>query len=384
MYASWIAGFTYSGGCSNATATDLTQYEIPEAGQLLVINYIVSDNCQSVSCTASFLVNPCAFCTYTQGYYGNTNGSACTPDGVTSNAQAIMTQALTNVGGIVNFGSTITGNYFRLTLADITSGNIFKMLPGGGTPRALIGYATYSVNSTWSDNDPLRASGPNKGRINNNLLSQTMTLFFNTQLNPTINNLQLTSTFTTADTGTCGSHIPVVGTEQTFNIPTQVISYLNANGGATVGNLLILANRALGGQSIMGVTPSQVNQAVDAINRGFDECRVLVSNPQTVIANSVENLTAKINIANTVDVEVYPVPFKEVLTLNYKFETSSPVTIDVFDIRGVLLSSQTDTNVFINKELPLKLNFAILQSQVFFIKVTSDKGTVVKKVISKQ
>jgi hypothetical protein len=163
-----------------------------------------------------------------------------------------------------------------------------------------------------------------------------------------------------------------------------VINYLNANGGATVSNLLILANRALGGQSIAGISHSQVNQAVDAINRGFDECRVLVSNPQTITSNVDDDLVTKINATNVVDVEIYPVPFKESLTLSYKFETSSAVTIDVFDIRGVLLSSQTDTNVYINKELPLKLNFAMLPSQVFLIKVTSDKGSVVKKVISKQ
>ena len=37
------------------------------------------------------------------------------------------------------------------------------MLPGGGSPRKLIGFATYDMYSTWSDNDPLTSKGSRKG-----------------------------------------------------------------------------------------------------------------------------------------------------------------------------------------------------------------------------
>jgi hypothetical protein len=44
----------------------------------------------------------------------------------------------------------------------------------------------------------------------------------------------------------------------------------------TVRGLLELANRALASQLTGQATWSEINDAVDAINRGFDECRVLV------------------------------------------------------------------------------------------------------------
>jgi hypothetical protein len=82
------------------------------------------------------------------------------------------------------------------------------------------------------------------------------------------------------------------------------------------------------------------------------------------------------------DVDVYPVPFKDNLTLTYRFDSNSPVTIDVYDIRGALLYSQTEVKVSANEAVAIPLNFAILQSQMYFIKVSTDKGTIVKKVIS--
>ena len=333
VFTAWRDTFGHTGGCANAVSTDLSQLELPEPGETLVVTFTVTDNCQSVSCTARFTVAPCAYCTYTQGYYGNIKGSACTPEGTTTNAKNIMINAITLAGGEYDFGSTVTGNYFKLTLADITSNNIFKMLPGGGTPRALVGYATYSVPSTWSDNDPLKGSGSQKGRINNNLLSQTMTFFFNTQLNAEIGDFELTSTFVTADTQTCGSHTPVPGTEQAFNIPQAVINYLDANGGATVSNLLVLANRALGGQPIGGLTPAQVNEAVDAINRGFDECRVFVGTSMPEIAD-VALMKGEVAAVEGMNVRIYPNPYTDNFNVSLTTSNEGKVSIVIYDMVG--------------------------------------------------
>jgi len=45
----------------------------------------------------------------------------------------------------------------------------------------------------------------------------------------------------------------------------------------TVGGLLDLANIALGGGDTKGASIADINQAVDAINEGFDECRFLLN-----------------------------------------------------------------------------------------------------------
>ena len=60
-----------------------------------------------------------------------------------------------------------------------------------------------------------------------------------------------------------------------FGIPDSVLRVLGE--GATVQDLLDLANAALGAMDINAASLSEINAAVDAINRGFDECRVVVS-----------------------------------------------------------------------------------------------------------
>ncbi|WP_284653651.1 T9SS type A sorting domain-containing protein, partial [Flavobacterium terrisoli] len=385
IFEAWRDTFGHTGGCANAVSTDLSQIQMPEPGQPLVVTFTVTDNCQTVSCTARFFINECAYCTYTQGYYGNIKGSACTPEGSLTNAKAIMINAITLAGGEYDFGSTATGNYFKLTLADITSNNIFKMMPGGGTPRALIGFATYSVPSTYSDNDPLKGSGPQKGRINNVLLSQTMALFFNTQLNSELGDFELEPNFVTADTGVCGSDTPVPGTEAMFNIPQPVINYLNANGGATVGNLLVLANRALGGQSIGNVTPAQVNQAVDAINRGFDECRVYVGTVMPEVpftGDLVSYITSKTesdDMSGSMSVKVYPNPYTDNFNLSLTTSNDSKVTVAVYDMVGRVietreLSPRESSEVKIGDKYP---------SGVYNIVVTQGEDVRTLKVVKR-
>jgi hypothetical protein len=380
-FTAWIAGFGYTGGCSNATVTDLSGYTAPLEGEELTINFEVSDNCSNDSCSATFIYPNCGapHCTYTQGFYGNVGGTACLPDGTTTSAQGIMINALTNAGGVVYFGSMISGNYFELKLSDINGNptpgqnNIFKMLPGGGTPRALIDYATYDIFATWSDNDPLYASGKKVGKINNNLLSQTMTLFFNMDIESDLALIDLEPVFATADVN-CGSDVVIPDTTQIFNIPQSVIDYLNNNGGATVGNLYILANKALAGDNIGGLSHSEINAAVDAINRGYDACRIKVAVP-------VEPEPEPLNIASA-DFNIYPVPFNNDITIQYLFKYSSPVEIQIFDAKGALVMTEKDPDAYFNKEIKLRLSFSHGKGEMFFVKLITKTGVSIKKIIS--
>jgi hypothetical protein len=216
------------------------------------------------------------------------------------------------------------------------------MLPGGGTPRSLIGYSTYSVASTWSDNDPLNASGSQRGKINNNLLSQTMTLFFNTRLNSEIGDFALTNTFVTADTEVCGSSEPMPGTEQLFTIAQPLIDYLDANGGATVSNLFLLANKALGGENIGNVTASQVNGAVDAINRGFDGCRVFVGTTMTydTVEATIRQDSQVSSITKGMEVKIYPNPYTDNFNVSLSTSNDNKVAIAVYDMIGRLIETR--------------------------------------------
>ncbi len=321
------------------------------------------------------------YCTYTQGFYGNYGGLGCTQDSGVVNSQIMMRKALELVGGSYDFGSVTTGNFFTLKLSDVIGianprdNNIYKMLPGGGSPRKLIGFATYDMYSTWSDNDPLTSKGSRKGSINNNLLSQTMTLFFNIQVDGDLGGLELEATFATAKTIECGSNIPNMETVQVFSIPQNVIDYLNSNGGATVGNLFVLANKALGGENIGGLSHSNINAAVDAINRGYDECRVGVPIPEeTDIAVSGD--------LGDLNITAYPNPFKEYITLNYQFDYDSSVTIQIYDIKGTLLYQFEDKDVYFGKELKIDLNFNHSGGELYILKLMTTKEVVTRKIVS--
>lgn len=346
---------------------------------------ITDENGCSTTCEITILTIPCDddHCTYTQGFYGNYNGVGCTPNDGVVNSQVMMINALNQVDGLYNFGSTSTGNYFQLKLSDVTGAvkakdnNIYKMLPGGGTPRGLIGFATYQQFSTWSDNDPLTASGSKKGAINNNLLSQTMTLFFNMQIDPSLASFSLDSSFATAATVECGSNIPNMETIQVFNIPQSVIDYLGLNGGANVGNLFILANKALGGENISGLSHSNVNAAVDAINRGFDKCRVQVGIPVDVAGKGVE-----LKEVTTATITNYPNPFKDFIGLNYMFDYDTNVEIQIFDVKGALVYEFKDTNAYFGKEMRIDINFNHGRGELFILKLVTNKETIIKKIIS--
>ncbi|MFV8270447.1 hypothetical protein ACNQGP_11015 [Flavobacterium sp. GT2N3] len=80
--------------------------------------------------------------------------------------------------------------------------------------------------------------------------------------------------------------------------------------------------------------------------------------------------------------DAYPVPFKDMLTIKYNFDYVSDVKIEVFDAQGIPILSKTDTNGYFNKEVTLDLKLNRQRDQVLVVKVTTNRGSSVKKVIS--
>ncbi len=139
------------------------------------------------------------------------------------------------------------------------------------------------------------------GKFLNVLLGQTIALSLNVRLDPFLPGFELSETFCTAGLipGTDGvlGVTPagpdlIIGTAddytsddaadmddvQMFEIPASVLEALASEDlgidSVTVGGLLELANRALAGLDTGGASLPDINKAVDAINRGFDECRI--------------------------------------------------------------------------------------------------------------
>jgi hypothetical protein len=243
-----------------------------------------------------------------------------------------------------SFGNTANRRSFTLYRSDINTGAIYKMLPGGGKAKAIdldktIPYdgAYYSDESTWSL-VPLQPNGPQKGKIRNSLLAQTITLWFNLRNSSTLGGINLLEdTLVTKATTNCGSST-LVGEEMKFGLPHEMITYLNGNNGyaATVDGLFALANDILGGAN-KNISTSVVQTAVDAVNNAFDGCRVLVRTIPYNIGILVKGGTLRVNTGsetNILTVIAYPNPYEK----NFQLRITSPVTgmakLEFFTLTG--------------------------------------------------
>jgi hypothetical protein len=326
---SWsITGNGMMVGSSTGSSVNIT------AGNTGTYTLTLQTMLNGVSCTSQKIVsvNECtSACTYTQGFYGNTQGSGCYANSTTRNSSQLMLNAF-GADLSKSFGSTANRRSFTLYRSDITTGAIYKMLPGGGKAKAIdldktIPYdgAYYSDESTWSL-VPLQPNGPQKGKIRNSLLAQTITLWFNLRNSSTLGGINLLEdTLVTKATTNCGSST-LVGEEMKFGLPHEMITYLNGNNGyaATVDGLFALANDILGGAN-KNISTSVVQTAVDAVNNAFDGCRVLVRTIPYNIGILVKGGTLRVNTGsetNILTVIAYPNPYEK----NFQLRITSPVT----------------------------------------------------------
>ncbi|SHG97722.1 hypothetical protein SAMN05443549_10993 [Flavobacterium fluvii] len=381
LFAQWITGFTYTGGCSNAVVTNLAQYSLPAAGVPLLVEYVVTDNCQTASHKATFLIDFCdALCTYTQGYYGNAGGKSCAGEenGTLYSTKGLIAKALSSYplnaepipSNMMRIGLPGKSVLLSNTTADINA--IIEVLPGGGSSYVL-------SNGNPHISALTAATYLKKGNINNTLLAQTITLGLNLGINGKLGNFVLQSgkLATAAPLGGCGSNIPMprscsydiytptINEYKYFDIPAFV-------NGKTVQQLFEMANKALGGEALpAGVTLSALANAVDVINNAFDGCRISMGYNQTPLT-CVEERAAFI---------VNPVPIVSQATVTYKFSYSSPVKIEVRStVGGALLFTYNDpTPSSLNKEVLVPYNFTA--SGYYFITVITNIGSTTKQVI---
>ncbi|MET0946751.1 MAG: T9SS type A sorting domain-containing protein, partial [Flavobacterium sp.] len=398
-FAAWISGFKFTGGClGNVDATDLSQFVKPQIGVPLVIEYIVSNRCERVVKTSTFLITPCTtpICTYTQGAYGNIGGIACA-GGVSYTTKALIAKSLsTYPGGTMRIG--LVGKSVLVSNNPVDIDAVIAVLPGGGASKVLL-----NGNPQIS---ALPASYLKKGNINNTLLAQTITLGLNLGIDSELGNFKLQAGILAIaePVGGCGSKDPKVRTcnpdgtvsnEYTYyTIPGNVVSKLG--GGKTVGDLFNLANQALGGGDTYGLSLSDIASLVDLINNVFDECRISMGynmQPLACVATEETIVTQPTTPETTVveetgkgskkaDFDAYPMPFKNYITIRYNFDYASDVKIELFNTSGVLLSSKTDTDSYSGKEYNFNIDFYVGKFQVYILKITTSKGSSSKKIIS--
>jgi hypothetical protein len=217
-----------------------------------------------------------------------------------------------------------------------------KMMPGGTTPRAL-----ESGDFTLAPGNPFKAAYLTKqGRLNNVLLSQTITLTLNSRVNASLLEVPIQSGCLITENGS-------------FQMNQNVVNYLTNNGAtsATVADLLELANDVLGGENAAGdpripgqpgdnglTVPSysDVNNAVDAINNGFDECVLFLGYQPCELVVTTTTVTARtiqtVEQTNTFKVSAHPNPFTDVVRFTIESKVSGKAQLEVVNMYGQLIA----------------------------------------------
>ena len=245
---SWTHGGVRVNGATTDTLT-LSSVTLAERGIWCVQ---VFNECSSVQSCCRVSITDCggAYCTLTQGAYGNPNGQW---NGM--NRLELITSLLAQGPLVVG----LPGRSLTIPVGAASAQCIIDRLPAGGPPTALPAFGDQVLDSaSCQTNPPLPLKN---GNFRNVLLGQTITLGLNLRLGTNLGQLVICSSMSTEN--------------GTFEIDQDVLEVIGVfGGGHDCAALFELANHALAGEDI-GVSASQVSRAVDAINRAFDECGTL-------------------------------------------------------------------------------------------------------------
>jgi len=254
---------TIQGGIDDQMCVDV----VPTGLGTIVLKLTLSNNvpgdgvCEDF-CQISITVEECggAYCTFTQGYWGNEGGTKC--GGKTTTL--LINQALTAAGG-----SIVVGVLGERSITFSSAADIILRLPCGGTPSALPEGLNVNANNTAALKTA-KLLKKKDDRINNVLVGQVVALTLNL----------LVSDGCIEDSGDLGNYtFPEAdyicvqkgedGCIRRYAIPESLQ-------GLSVEALLETANLALAGDEEL------VGGAYDGasfVNELFDECMTIVACP---------------------------------------------------------------------------------------------------------
>ena len=338
-------------------------YTAGTAGSTGTFTVVVTsaDGCTS-TCEVSFEAIGSEFCTRTQGYYGGKKGKTCNGN-----------NPVQNIAAALSSGSITIGSGTRKIVIGTTEAIcVNSKLPAGGTPAVLPSSAVTISCGT--------AIGPNYlngTKFKSVIWGQAITLSLNLRLDPNLGNLELDGPYMTtfaADSCVNGSAIP--GTAQVFYIPQSVLTYLGANN--TVNDLLALANLAIGGTAGLP-SLSDINKALDAMNRGFDECRILggFSDSMPVLrADQTENVTI-----SGLTMSSYPNPFANSTTVSFQLDVDAVVTVNVYDVTGKVIATLYNGGVNANETYDVVFDASSLAQGMYLCKLSTSDASVTHKLV---
>ena len=194
-----------------------------------------------------------------------------------------------------------------------------------------------------------------------------------------LGNIPIAGTYTVAEPSSCGSSTPT-GTTSQFSLPADVVAYLGnpANGYSnTVAGLFQLANDALGGVNV-GVSLNSIQAAVEAINSGFDECKILVglsSSTSSGVNTVVNNTPTTTTVDDDLKVTAFPNPFENDF---FNLRINAPVTgqarVELFTIDGQKVT-EVKRNIIADRDEVVRFTLPNNTKTRLVYKVTIDRFT---------
>ncbi len=83
-----------------------------------------------------------------------------------------------------------------------------------------------------------------------------------------------------------------------------------------------------------------------------------------------------------IDFQAYPVPFDKEVTISYEFEFETEVTIEFFDTKGLLIAKRFNKNYVAGTKDQTYVDLSRYPNQMYYVKLTTNRGSVTKKIIS--
>ena len=314
--------------------------------------------CTSQTANVTILMFDCTeFYTLSQGGYGNNGGSCLGSDGVNT----ILT-LLGSTDLVIGTTNSIT---VPATIAGATKLN--QTLPGGSGADALpAGNCTITTGCFVSPT--YLTSG---GKINNGLLSQTITLALNARWNNgALLSFPIRSGYlTTQDMNGCyPNSTPSEGCDiVSIQINQNVVNYLGGN--ATVADLLQLANDVLGGTKTPGINGvpsySDISGAATSITTAFHDgrrflnyfqtqqgCELLTgsSNRETTTESPTSSVMAEREANNILTVTAYPNPFADNINFEIEAKHSGKAMLEVYSVTGQKVKTVYNGNLSAGKQ----------------------------------
>jgi hypothetical protein len=345
--ASFFGSATTSDASVTVTTSTVGSYTLT----LTVTN--TQTGCTSSStCSYRMTVTPAGpYYTVTQGFYGNVGGKVCMAGtsytaGTKSSVPGLIETSIFKMPNHqLLLGSG--GNSFTMGYTSTEANNLIKYMPGGQTPAKLAG--AYNITKPLP---PLY-----NGKIANVFLTQSITLALNISIpGNSLGGFVLKSGYLTTqkiNSATCPSTTLLSCSASSSAISSLQITtnsaLMKCLNGKTVQDLLNLASAVLGGATPpSGVSLSDINNAIDVINRSFDggaaflgyypsqrTCSSNFSRDMTTTSNGIalEESVSKLTIT------AYPNPFTNKVQFSVVSPVSGMASLDVYNVVGQKLKT---------------------------------------------